>query len=210
MSARSPAATALLAICAAATYACTGSPGTVASDPTGPGPAHSFYSGPQAPGPVVFRTTDDLGVFFIPDDRSNLTAYIGVQEPVSVFCNFALPITITPMQLQMLLKPNGELGWHAEGEDLPIYIYDLSTIDFCSGELSDDRIIATGTVRLGFVDRNFELPDPNVEPSYGYNATGTVTYLNGATARVSGSVRWKTAGAPGTRAHSHLQLTRAR
>lgn len=133
-----------------------------------------------------------------------------MEEPVSVFCNFALPITVTPMELQVLIKPNGQLGWHSKGEDLPIYIYDLSTVDFCGGALTDDRILATGTVRLSFVDRNFELPDPNVEPSYGYYATGTVTYVTGGTARVSGSVRWKTTGAPGVRAHSHLQLGRAR
>jgi hypothetical protein len=121
-------------------------------------------------------------VFFIPDDRNNLTAYIGVLEPVSVFCNFALPITITLMELQGLLKPNRELGWHTKGGDLPIYIYDLTTVDFCGGALTHDRIIATGSVRLSFVDRDFELPDPNVEPSYGYSATGTVTYVNGGTA----------------------------
>jgi hypothetical protein len=146
-------------------------------------------------------------VFFIPDDRAGLTAYIGVAEPMSVFCNFALPITITPMELQALLKPTGALGWHTKSDELPIYIYDLSTVDFCGGELTDDRIIATGTVRLSFVDREFELPDPNVEQSYGYNATGTVTYVSGGTARVSGSVRWKTTGAPGSRAVSHLHLT---
>ena len=179
--------------------------------PTTPGtsgdPAFSFSNGPEAPGPVVFRTTDDLGVFFIPDAKAGLTAYIGVEEPMSVFCNLALPITITPQELQMLLKPNGELGWHTTGEDLPIYIYDVFTIDFCGGELTDDRIIATGTVRLSFVDRNFELPDPNVEPSYGYQAQGTATYLDGRVARVSGVVRWKTTGAPGMRAVSHLHLT---
>jgi hypothetical protein len=179
--------------------------------PTTPGTtsdaAYSFSNGPEAPGPVVFRTIDDLGVFFIPDDKVGLTAYIGVEEPMSVFCNFALPITITPQELQMLIKPNGELGWHTKGEDLPIYIYNISTIDFCGGDLTDDRIIATGMVRLSFVDRNFELPDPNVEPSYGYSAQGTVTYLDGRPARVSGVVRWKTTGAPGMRALSHLRLT---
>ncbi len=41
-------------------------------------------------------------------------------------------------------------------------------------------------------------------------APGTVTYLTGGTARVSGAVRWKTTGAPGARAQSHLQLTGAR
>jgi hypothetical protein len=171
------------------------------------GLANSFSNGPQAPGPVVFRGIDESGVFFIPDDRSGLTAYIGVEEPVSVFCNFALPITITPMELQGLLKPRGELGWHTKGDEMPIYIYGLSTTDFCAGALSDDQIIATGTVRLSFVDRDFELPDPNVEQSYGYNATGSVTLVSGGTARVSGTVRWKTTGAPGARATSHLHLT---
>jgi hypothetical protein len=154
--------------------------------------ALSFSNGPQAPGPVVFRTTDDQGVFFIPDDRAGLTAYIGVAEPVSVFCNFALPITVTPTELQLLIKPNGSLGWHAKGPELPIYIYDISTIDFCGGQLTDDHIVATGTVRLGINDRNFELPDPNVEPTYGYHAEGTVTLVSGGTAHVSGVVRWKT------------------
>lgn len=169
--------------------------------------ASSFSNGPVSPGPVVFRGLDEFGVFFIPDDRAGLTAYIGVAEPMSVFCNFALPITITPMGLQALIKPTGALGWHTRGNELPIYIYDLSTVDFCGGALTDDRIIATGTVRLSFVDRDFELPDPNVEQSYGYNATGSVTYVAGGTGRVSGSVRWKTTGTPGTRAVSHLHLT---
>ena len=198
---------AALVRCAAA-YGCAESPGTPASDPMSPDPAFSFSNGPAAPGPVVFRGVDEFGVFFIPDDRAGLTAYIGVEEPVSVFCNFALPITITPMELQGLLKPTGALGWHTKGDDLPIYIYDLSTVDFCGGELTDDRILATGRVRIKLVDRDFELPDPNVEPSYGYTATGTVTYVGGGTAHVSGTVRWKTTGAQGWRATSHLQLTR--
>jgi hypothetical protein len=200
---------AALAVCVTA-YGCAESSGTSASDPTSPDPAFSFSNGPETPGPIVFRGVDEFGVFFIPDDRAGLTAYIGVAEPVSVFCNFALPITITPMELQALIKPTGELGWHTKGDELPIYIYDLSTVDFCGGELTDDRILATGTVRLKFVDREFELPDPNVEPSYGYNATGIVTYVGGGTAHVSGTVRWKTTGAQGWRATSHLQLTRDR
>ena len=73
--------------------------------------------------------------------------------------------------------------------------------------MTDDRIIARGTVRLKFVDRDFELPGPNVEPSYGYNATGTVTFFPGGTARGSGTVRWKTTGTPGARATSHLNLS---
>ncbi len=184
---------------------CANSPVEIAREPGGE-LASSFSNGPPAPGPVVFRGLDESGVFFIPDERAGLTAYIGVEEPMSVFCNFALPITVTPMELQGLIKPSGALGWHAKGNGLPIYIYDVFTVDFCGGALTDDRIIATGTVRLSFVDRDFELPDPNVDPSYGYNATGTVTYLSGATARVSGQVRWKTTGAPGTRAVSHLHL----
>jgi hypothetical protein len=158
----------------------------------------------------VFRTIDDQGVFFIPDQRRGLTAYIGVEEPVSVFCNFALPITITPLDLQILFKPNGRLGWLAKGADLPIYVYDRFTVDFCGGELTDDRIVATGTVRLTIADRNFELPDPNVEPTYGYNATGVLTYKHGGVGRVSGSVRWQVTGAQGVRAVSHLHLTPAR
>jgi len=181
------------------------SPSTPRSNPEA---TLSFSNGPQTPGPVVFRTIDDQGVFFIPDDGAGLTAYIGVAEPVSVFCNFALPITVTPMELQLLIKPNGALGWHAKAPELPIYIYDISTIDFCGGQLTDDHIIATGTVRLGINDRNFELPDPNVEQTYGYHAQGTVTLVSGGTAHVSGVVRWKVTGAPGTRALSHLQLTR--
>lgn len=190
----------------AAILGCAGSPAESTAASTD-GATLSFSNGPENPGPVVFRGIDEFGVFFIPDDRTGLTAYIGVEEPVSVFCNFALPITITPMELQGLLKPTGELGWHTKGDALPIYIYELSTVDFCGGALTDDRIIATGTVRLSFVDRDFELPDPNVEPSYGYNATGTVTYLSGGTGRVSGTVRWKTTGAPGARAVSHLHVT---
>jgi len=181
-----------------------------AGSPTSPGPEYRISDAPAASGPVVFRTTDDQGVFFIPDDRAGLTAYIGVLEPMSVFCNFALPITITPTELQLLFKPNGQLGWHAEGRDLPIYIYDVSTTDFCGGALSDDHILATGTVRLRLEDRNFELPDPNVEPTYGYDATGTVTLVGGGTAHVSGTVRWKVNGAPGVRALSHLNLTKSR
>ena len=186
--------------------ACADSPVEVAREPAGQ-LASSFSNGPASPGPVVFRGQDEDGVFFIPDERAGLTAYIGVEEPMSVFCNFALPITVTPTELQMLIKPNGTLGWHAKGDELPIYIYDFFTVDFCGGAMTDDRIIATGTVRLSFVDRNFELPDPNVEPSYGYSAQGTVTYLDGRSARVSGVVRWKTTGAPGMRAVSHLRLT---
>lgn len=200
----------LLGLLALTATACTDDHDPTTAGPTSPAPSYSFSNGPEAPGPVVFRSTDDQGVFFIPDDRAGLTAYIGVLEPMSVFCNFALPITVTPVALQMLFKPNGELGWHQHGDDLPIYIYDLSTVDFCGGALTDDHILATGTVRLTLTDRNFELPDPNVEPSYGYNATGTVTYVTGGTAHVSGTVRWKTTGAPGVRALSHLKLTAAR
>jgi hypothetical protein len=180
------------------------------NDPAGPGPAYRMSDAPESSGPVVFRTTDDLSVFFIPDDRAGLTAYIGVAEPMTVFCYIALPIKITPVELQLLFKPGGQLGWHVQGQDLPIYIYDLSTIDFCGGALTDDHILATGTVRLTMEDRNFELPDPNVEPSYGYNATGTVTYVGGGTAHVSGVVRWKLNGAPGVRALTHLRLTKDR
>jgi hypothetical protein len=177
---------------------------------TGSGPEYHISDAPPASGPVVFRTTDDQGVFFIPDDKAGLTAYIGVLEPMSVFCNIALPITITPTELQLLFKPNGQLGWHAEGRDLPIYIYDVSTTDFCGGALSDDHILATGTVRLRLEDRNFELPDPNVEPTYGYTATGMVRLVGGGSAHVSGTVRWKVNGAPGLRALSHLNLTKSR
>jgi hypothetical protein len=49
--------------------------------------ASSFSNGPVKPCPVDFRGTDEFGVFFIPDDRACLTAYIGIAEPVSVFCN---------------------------------------------------------------------------------------------------------------------------
>jgi hypothetical protein len=59
-------------------------------------------------------------------------------------------------------------------------------------------------------ERNFELPDPNVDSSNGYNATGTVTYVTSGTADVTGTVRWKATGAPGVRALSHLKLTSAR
>lgn len=201
-----PARVSALLLLAASVLGCSTSPVEVARE-TSVELASSFSNGPESPGPVVFRGIDEFGVFFIPDDKAGLTAYIGVEEPMSVFCNLALPITITPMELQALIKPAGELGWHTKGDELPIYIYDLSTVDFCGGELTDDRIIATGTVRLSFVDRDFELPDPNVEQSYGYNATGTVTYLSGRTARVSGTVRWKTTGAPGARATAHLHLT---
>ena len=49
--------------------------------------------------------------------------------------------------------------------------------------------------------------DPNVEQSYGDNATGTVTFVSGGTAQVSRTVRWKTTGEPGVRATSHLHLS---
>jgi hypothetical protein len=199
-----------LALLALSLGGCGEDPDHATGDPTSPRQTYRISGAPETSGPVVFRTTDDLGVFFIPDDRAGLTAYIGVLEPMSVFCNPALPITITPTELQMLFKPSGQLGWHAEGRDLPIYIYDISTIDFCGGALSDDHIIATGTVRLRIEDRNFELPDPNVEPTYGYTATGTVTLVGGGTAHVSGTVMWKLNGAPGVRALSHLNLTKGR
>ena len=63
---------------------CANSPVEVAREWSGD-PASSFSNGPETPGPVVFRGIDEFGVFFIPDDRAGLTAYIGVEEPVSVF-----------------------------------------------------------------------------------------------------------------------------
>jgi hypothetical protein len=166
-------------------------------------------SRPEAPGPVVFRTQDNNFIAFIPDFSDGLTAFLGEVEPVSALCDPSAPITIVPLDVQFMERPNGELGQLTKG-DVPIYVYDVATTDFCGGALSDDHISASGSGRVTVNDHAFELPDPNVLPSYGYRLIGKVTLTTGGSANVSGVVKWVTNPSGRTDVHSQLTLTPAR
>ena len=124
---------------------------------------------------------------------------------MSVFCNPALPITVTPVDFQELEKPNGQLGLLFRGEDVPVVVYGVGTTEFCP-DLINAPVVATGSVKVVFNDRDAS-GGLNEPPSYGYRATGTVTLTDGGTAHLSGVVKWVTTGSGEVKVHSQLTLT---
>ena len=158
-----------------------------------------------ASGPVVIRTETEW-LAFIPDFRDGLTAFLGEVEPVSSLCDLSKPITVIPIDAQFLAKPGGAFGFLGK-RNVPFYVYDVATIDFCGGELSDDHIVGSGTGRLVANDHAIEFPNPSSPPSYGYRLTGRMNLVSGGTANVSGVVKWVANPSGKVDAQSQLTVT---
>ncbi|HEX2219997.1 MAG TPA: hypothetical protein VHG35_14425 [Gemmatimonadales bacterium] len=161
----------------------------------------TITNGPTSPGPIVLRGQDDEFIFLVPDLADGLTASIGTPDLFSAWCDPFAPVTVVPYDFQSLSKPNGQIGELLKADALPVIIYGVGTVEFCP-DLDGAPVVATGTAR--FVENDRDFADP---PSFGYRATGTVTFTAGGTANFTGTVKWVTTGSGQVRVRSNVILT---
>jgi hypothetical protein len=189
----------LIAVLLAVLPSCTDSPDPVAV--AGVEPSAAITNGPSSPGPIVLRGQDDEFIFLVPDLEDGLTASIGTPDLFAAWCDPTAPVTVVPYDFQSIDKPNGQLGELLKSDALPVIIYGVGTVEFCP-DLATAPVVATGTAR--FVENDHDFADP---PSFGYRATGTVTFTTGGTAHFTGTVRWVTTGSGQVRVRSNVVLT---
>jgi len=146
-------------------------------------PAYSFSNGPETPGPIVFRTTDDPFFLFFSDDRGpQLVAIMRPADPAELEpCGGSN--SLEPVDLQLVFHSSGSINQTLLARDVSVWLYErraFLTVVINSGlcaALETQVPIYTGTASLVTHD-NDTFFSGNHADAFGWSAIGVVTKIS--------------------------------
>lgn len=146
-------------------------------------PAFAFSNGPETPGPIVFRTTDDPFFLFLNDDRAvRLAAVMRPADPANVVpCGGSN--SMDPVDLQLVFHSSGAINQTLIGRDITVWLYqrgpfltDVINNGLCHA-LSTQVPLYQGTASLVAHDNDTFFSGSHAD-AFGWSAIGTVTKIS--------------------------------
>lgn len=170
--------TAFLPVLAVAIAACADVP--TAGAPAATVPSYDFINGPEDPGPIVLRSSDDdFFVLFNTDRSSDLASLIRLPDPPGdvIPCGGAQPLA--PADLQLVFHQNGIVNQLLIGREVRAYVYErrafvtaLQAGGICAA-LASQVPIAQGLVAVTSHDNDTFFSGIHAD-AFGWSANGTL------------------------------------
>jgi hypothetical protein len=138
------------------------------------------------PGPVI-RFAEPFAVAFV-DPADELVALGG--PPPELGC-FGLGFEDNLAEFQIVELPSGPVKVLIRDDEMPIFLYAVSSIDELCESVFDGAIpepIATGTVQVVLTDNDADVSLTRAN-AFGYTATGTLVRADGTGCRFSATFR---------------------
>jgi len=146
-------------------------------------PAFAFSNGPETPGPIVFRTTDDPFFLFFDDDRTvQLAAIMRPGDPAALIpCGGSN--SLNPVDLQLVFHSSGAINQTLIGRDIDVWLYarrdfliDVRDNGLCHALVTQIPLYH-GTASLVAHDNDTFFSGTHPD-AFGFSAVGTVTKIS--------------------------------
>jgi hypothetical protein len=169
-----------LPVLAIAIAACDGSAPVRAVAPPATVPSYDFVNGPEDPGPIVLRSSDDdFFLLFNTDRSSDLASLIRLPDPPGdvIPCGGTQPLT--PIDMQLVFHAGGVINQLLIGREVRTYVYErrsfvaaLRAGGICSA-LASQVPIAQGLVDVTSHDNDTFFSGTHAD-AFGWTAHGTL------------------------------------